>query len=148
MKNILIVLLFCPLVFFGQSQMLNDIEINAPLGFKKTGNLIWEKGDDIVLVKSVKGLFSNAVIKQGISQETRGSKFIKFIEQDIDGIKYFIGLNRGLNGFLILATGVKRNGHTYFLTVGINPEKYSNESKVLKEGIFNLGYMINRILMF
>ena len=48
MKKLLLVLLFVPLVSFGQSQMLNGIEINAPLGFKKTGNLIWEKGDDIV----------------------------------------------------------------------------------------------------
>ena len=148
MKKLLLIILFVPLVCFGQSQILNGIEVNAPLGFKKTGNLLWEKGDDIVLVKSVKGLFSNAVIKQGISQETRGSKFIKFIEQDIDGVNYVIGLNRGLNGFLIAATGVKRNGYTYFLTVGINPEKHSSERNVLNEAIFNLAYMINRILMF
>ena len=36
MKKLLFVLLLIPLVSFGQSQMLNGIEVNAPLGFKKT----------------------------------------------------------------------------------------------------------------
>jgi hypothetical protein len=148
MKKLLLVFLLFPLVSFGQSQILNGIEINAPLGFKKTDNLFWEKGDDMVLVKSVKELFSDSVIKQGISQETRGSKFIKFVEQEIDGVNYFIGLNRGLNGFLIAATGVRKNEHTYFITVGINPKKYSSETIVLKNAMFNISYMINRILVF
>ena len=148
MKKLLLVLLLLPLVSFGQSQMLNGIEVNAPLGFKKTGNLEWEKDDDIIIVSSIKQIWSDSDIKKGISQETRGSSFIKFFELEINGINHFIALNRGKNGYSILMTGVKKNERIYFVTVGINPENYLSQKKAFDEGMQHISYMIARLLVF
>ena len=148
MKKVIFLLLLVPLVSFGQSQMLNGIEINAPLGFKKTGNLEWEKDDDIIVVGSVKQIWSDSDIKKGISQETRGSSFIKFFELEINGINHFISLNKGKNGYSILMTGVRKNEHTYFVTVGVNPENYLSQKKAFDEGFQHLSYMIVRLLNY
>ena len=66
----------------------------------------------------------------------------------INGINHLISLNKGKNGYSILATGVKKNEHTYFVTVGVNPENYLSQKNAFDEGMQYISYMIARLLIF
>ena len=48
MKKLILLLPFIPLVSFGQTQIINGIELNGRQGMVKVGDLIWE--DDCLLL--------------------------------------------------------------------------------------------------
>jgi len=52
MRKILLIFLLLPFISFSQSQEINGISFNAPNGFKKTGDLEWNKGKNTLLIGS------------------------------------------------------------------------------------------------
>jgi len=50
MKKLLILLLFIPLVSFGQSQEFNGIRFDAPANFKLTGDLEWRNEKEVITI--------------------------------------------------------------------------------------------------
>ena len=60
-----LILLFTLFIFFspifvnGQSEIINGIDINAPEGFVKSGELVWNKGDEVVYVTSMNVIIPN-----------------------------------------------------------------------------------------
>ena len=50
MNKLLFLLLFIPLVSFGQSQVFNGISFDAPVNFKLTGDLEWRNAKEVITI--------------------------------------------------------------------------------------------------
>ena len=142
MKKLLLLLLFIPLVSFGQSQELNGISFNGPQNFKKTGNLQWNNGNENVFVNSVSGnIIDKKKLKSTCENGTRASDFIKSDVYNLDGVDYFICLQKGKNTLVIGSTMVYRDGYTYIINASANPDDWESLQEII-------GYMISRTLTY
>ena len=151
MKKLLFLLVFIPLVSFGQSQMLNGISINGPNGFEKSGELTWKKGNDLVNVMSVSSFLSQEDYEDQCKKGSRTTEYLFSEKTEISGNEYIICMQLGDNDLLIGQAAVYREGHTYILTVGTYPGDYESSERVEKsyEQIgYMMGYMITRIKTF
>ena len=101
MKNLFLALLFTPAMIYSQSQKLNGIDLNGPKGFVKTGNLTWEKGNNIISVQSFEGKFTAKEFEEICSKGSRATKYLSLETQEISGTEYQICLQFGDNGNLI-----------------------------------------------
>ena len=77
MKKLLLLLLFIPLVSFGQSQIINGIELNGRQGMVKAGDLTWEDNDSSLSVVSIGKMFLTKKQKE----EMRIKSKIQFLER-------------------------------------------------------------------
>ena len=77
MKKLLL-LLFIPIVCFGQPQIHNDIELNGPKGFIKISDkdFTWEKGNESVTVTPISFVFTEKQKETLLKQESRGLTFL------------------------------------------------------------------------
>ena len=156
MKKILLLLLFVPLVSFGQSQIVNGIEINAPKGFVKTGDLNWSDGNDKVFIQYVKGNLANdlEVFKDWCSKGTRTTKYVDFLEDEvqINGKTYPVCMQIGDNDLFMSMVFVSRDGYTYTIYsgtyIGDYEESEIDQGKHIERVGYITGYMINRINLF
>tara|TARA_B110000908_G_C10104733_1_gene380235 strand:+ start:36 stop:515 length:480 start_codon:yes stop_codon:yes gene_type:complete len=153
MKKLLILLLFIPLVSFGQSQIINGIELNGRQGMVKAGDLSWEDDDSSLTVVSIGK--RDITKKQKEDMAKQGNRYLKFefshnVElfgesnhiaifkaiEKTDGISLF-------QGQLVL----EQSGFVYFVAAS----SFSNGGKTADEKAItkihqNFGYMIGRIL--
>ena len=151
MKKLLFLLVFIPLVSFGQSQMLNGISINGPDGFEKAGELTWKKGNDMVYVASVNSFLSQEAYEDQCKKGSRTTEYLFSEKIEVSGNEYIICMQLGENDLLIGQAAVYREGHTYILTVGTYPGDYESSERIEKsyEQIgYMMGYMITRIKIF
>ena len=58
MKKLLFLLLFIPLVSFGQSQVFNGISFDAPVNFKLTGDLEWRNAKEVITITPSKSKYT------------------------------------------------------------------------------------------
>ena len=150
MKKLLL-LLFIPLVSFGQSQMLNGISINGPNGFEKSGELTWKKGNDLVNVMSVSSFLSQEDYEDQCKKGSRTTEYLFSEKTEISGNEYIICMQLGENDLLIGQAAVYREGHTYILTAGTYPGDYESSERIEKsyeQILYMMGYMITRIKTF
>ena len=151
MKNLFLALLFTPAMIYSQSQKLNGIDLNGPKGFVKTGNLTWEKGNNIISVQSFEGKFTAKEFEEICSKGSRTTKYLSLETQEISGTEYQICLQYGDNGMLIGQVPIYRNRNTYIVTVGSYTLDYE-ESKQVEESMYQvfymIGYMISRVTLF
>ena len=150
MKKLLL-LLFIPLVSFGQSQMLNGISINGPNGFEKSGELTWKKGNDLVNVMSVSSFLSQEDYEDQCKKGSRTTEYLFSEKTEISGNEYIICMQLGENDLLVGQAAVYREGHTYILTVGTYPGDYESSERIEKsyeQILYMMGYMITRIKIF
>jgi hypothetical protein len=142
MKKLILLLLFIPLVSFGQSQEVNGISFNGPKNFKKTGNLEWNNGNENIFIVYVEG---NAIdknqYKSTCEKGTRATDFLGFDTLKMNGNDYYICLQEGKNTLAIGSTMIYRNGHTYVITVSANPNDWERVGHII-------GYMITRTTMY
>ena len=153
MKKIL--LLFTSFIFFspifanGQSEIINGIDINAPEGFVKSGELMWNKGDELVLVNSINAIISN---EDHLLQCKKGSRTTTYLADDIlefNGKNHIMCLQYGENGLAIGQSLVARDGYSYIITVGVNPADYEDSyEKAFTQVGYLIGYMIARIRLY
>jgi len=151
MKKLLLLLVFVPLVSFGQSQMLNGISINGPQGFEKSGELEWKKGNDIIAVGSLGGFVAQDAWGDQCKKGSRTTEYLFSKKIKISGNEYIICFSFGENDFLIAQTLVYREGHSYIITAGTYSGDYEYSEMVEKSYehiVYMMGYMINRIKIF
>ena len=151
MKKLLFLLVFIPLVSFGQSQMLNGISINGPNGFEKSGELTWKKGNDVVYVGSINSFLSQEAYEDQCKKGSRTTEYLFSEKTEISGNEYIICMQLGDNDLLIGQAAVYREGHTYVLTVGTYPGDYESSERIEKsyeQILYMMGYMITRIKTF
>jgi hypothetical protein len=76
MKKLILLLLFIPLISFGQSQIVNGIELNGRQGMTKTGDLTWEDDDSSISVVS----FGKMILTKKQKEDTakRGNRYLNF----------------------------------------------------------------------
>jgi len=152
MKNIyLLILLFLPTIMLSQSQVLNGIELNGPKGFEKSGHLTWTKGNDTVLVSSIKGTLSKEEFQSMCKQGSRTSEFIETDIIELSGKEYSYCLQYGDNDVLVLQVIIYRDGYTYLLTLSTYTLDYEQSVRFEESGkqIFYMsGYMITRVEQF
>ena len=142
MKRLLIFLFFIPFVSFGQSQIVNNINLNAPEGFKKVDDLHWNKGNENVIIQYFKGnIIDITKAKSSCEKGSRASNYLEFNTIEIGGVDYHICIQEGDNTLLIASTQVYKNGYTYMIMVTTNPDDYDAIGHLL-------GYMITRIKTF
>ena len=143
MKKLLsVLLLISSLTSSGQEQILNGISFNGPNGFTKAGDLHWNNHNENVFVQSVKGVIpdlkdAELMCKKG----SRASTFVDFVTQEISGTTYGFCLQKGQNTSDIVSTQVYRDGYTYFIIVGAEPDQYERCFEIM-------GYMIARVTAF
>ena len=146
MKNALFTLaVVMSLVSFGQSQYVNGLDLNAPNGFTKVGNLHWNNGDENVIINYVKGsliVFEDAQsqAKSYCEKGSRSSEMVDFNIHEMNGVNYGVCLQKGENGLSAGMIQVYANGYIYGVTVTAGPDDY--------ERVYNLiGYMLLRITL-
>ena len=130
MKKLLLLLLFIPLVSFGQTQIVNGIEVSAPKEYVKTGNLTWSKGNNTFIVQSVDIKLNPDEIAKSTYPDL---KFLRTDEFDLNGKKYKIGFNSANNGSQLIGMMAIVKGNYSFLiaaTVFINEFKGTAKEKV------------------
>ncbi|MBR77579.1 MAG: hypothetical protein CMD36_06665 [Flavobacteriales bacterium] len=151
MKNLLLILLFIPVIIYSQSQKLNGIDLNGPKGFVKTENLTWRKGNDLISVQSFEGKFTVKEYEEVCSEGSRTTEYLAMETQEISGTEYQICLQYGENGMLLAQVPIYRNGYTYIVTVGTYTLDYE-ESKRIEESMYQvfymIGYMVTRVTLF
>ena len=152
MKNIYIfILLFLPTIMLSQSQVLNGIDLNGPKDFKKSGDLIWTKGNDSVHIQSMKGTLSREQFQSTCKQGSRTSEFIETDILEISGKEYPYCIQFGDNDVLLLQTMVCRDGFTYMIylsTYTLDYEKSVRLEESYKQLGYMNGYMITRVEQF
>jgi len=153
MKNLILLLLFIPLVTFGQSQTVNGIVLNGRQGMVKTGDLSWEDDVSSLTVAILGKMDISIKDKEGIAKQ--GNRYLKFefsynVEllgetnhiaifkaiEEIDGIGLFQGhvvLEQSGFVYLVVATSFSNGGKTA-------------DEKAIFNIHRNLGYMIGRII--
>ena len=149
MKNVLSIICFViSASTFSQSQDLNGVNLNAPMGFIKTGDYLWEKGNDMILVASVGRKLSEKEIKASITVDTRGTTHIMLRNTFINGKNYPLSFNEGINGKLILMTGFNFENSFYTIVTGVEPNDYNGQEEYFAAALYNIEYMIARFLYF
>ena len=123
MKKLLLLLLFIPLVSFGQTQIVNGIEVSAPKEYVKTGNLTWSKGNNTFIVQSSDIKLNPDEIAKSTYPDL---KFLRTDEFDLNGKKYKIGFNSANNGSQLIGMMAIVKGNYSFL---IAATVFSNEFK-------------------
>ncbi len=129
---------------FGQSQTLNGMELNGPMGYTKLGSLHWAEGDNHIMVVSVEGLYD---IERLISTPSRGSTYIESLSLNISGQTYRLGIHEGKNGLSIGCIGIHKNGFTYGIWSAISPFDFTGTDAEIQQSTAQemgrvLGYML------
>lgn len=138
----------------AQSQMLNGISMNGPLGYEKVANLQWKmpNTDNLIVIHSTKGSFNYATRKEMVSKDTRTTEFIGGEVLEISGVKYFVGNHIGDNGALIGSVAISRAGYTYIVLAMSTGDGGATMKELVSEATDNiyyaLGYEITRITTF
>ena len=150
-----LILLFTLFIFFspifvnGQSEIINGIDINAPEGFVKSGELVWNKGDEVVYITSMNVIIPN---EDYIIQCKKASRTTTYLADEIfefNGKSYIMCLQSGDNGLAIGQSVVTRDGYSYIITVGVNPVDYEDSyEKAFTQVGYLIGYMIARIRLY
>ena len=140
---------------FSQSQVLNGISLDGPNGFKKSADLTWTKGNDIISVGSIgKGKVSFEGFEMQCQKGTRESEFLYFEKIEISGNEYPLCFQIGNNGMLMGQTFIYRDGHTYIVVVGTYTGDYDSYSykemmaKSMEKLAYMFGYMIPRVTTY
>ena len=146
MKNALFTLaILMSFVSFGQSQDVNGLNLNAPNGFTKAGNLHWNNGNENVFITHVKGSliafeYTQSQAKLYCEKGSRASEMVGFEIIEINGVNYSVCLQKGENGLSMGQSQVYVNGYAYNIVVSANPDDYERVYYIL-------GYMIMRITL-
>ena len=153
MKKLILLLLFIPLVSFGQTQIINGIELNGRQGMVKVGDLSWEDDDSSLSVISIGEQLYTKKQKEDIAKQ--GNRYLNFefshnveildntihiaifkAKEKIEGILLFQGqlvLEKDGFNYLIVSTSFSKGGKIA-------------DQEAIKKIKGNLGYMIARIL--
>ena len=153
MKKLILLLLFIPLVSFGQTQIINGIELNGRQGMVKVGDLSWEDDDSSLSVISIGEQLYTKKQKEDIAKQ--GNRYLNFefshnveflnntnhiaifkAKEKIEGILLFQGqlvLEKDGFNYLIVSTSFSKGGKIA-------------DQEAIKKIHGNLGYMIARIL--
>ena len=137
--QLLIVISF--LVSTSQEQTLNGININAPKGFVKAGDLHWSHGNENIMISSFKGSVDSTEGKSYCEKGSRASQFVDYLNLEVNGLTYGFCLQKGSNTLAIISAMVYRDGYTYNVMVSAEPDDY-------KRGFEIMGYMITRLNKF
>ncbi len=145
--NLTFIALLYVTFIFGQSQTVNGIDLNAPMGYNRVGDLHWSENDNHVLVTYASGFHD--VGEEFVSTPNRGTTFIESFEFDLNGKTYLLGVHEGNNGLSIGALGLHKNDFTYFILVAISPFDYSGTEEEIaiqtaQEMGRVIGYMVAR----
>ena len=123
MKKLLLLLLFIPLVSFGQAQIVNGVEVSAPKEYVKTDNLTWSKGNNTFVVQVVDVVLNPDEIAKKTYPDL---KFLKTDKFELNGKKYKIGFNSGNKGSqLIGMMAVVKGKYSFIVAASV----FSNEFK-------------------
>jgi len=148
----LFLFLVLPLTGIAQSQSLNGININAPNGFSKTGNLEWKKGNDIVLLASFPGKYSDTDFIASCKNGSRSSEYLDSGPIEFaNGNTYTVCFQFGENDLIMGSTPVFKNNYTYIIQTGTYPGDYEEPDRINKSTqklIYLLSYMTYRIENF
>lgn len=151
----ILIFIIIPNILLSQSQVLNGINLNGPEGFVKVDDLTWMKGNDLIGVFAVKetkdDMWSSEFWEKTCKNGTRTTEFHSLKDYELNGDNYSICYQIGENKMVIGQVLVWRGEYTYAINVGVSMLNYKEPnqfSKSLKEVEFNIGYMINRVLMF
>lgn len=151
---IIIIFLFGCITSYSQTQTLNGIVLDAPKGFKKTGDYKWQQNDDIIMVMSLEGELPNENhldVLKSVQEKTKNTSFIKNESFNFSGKNYYCTYHIGDNGLIIISTLVAKNGFSYIILCGVNPGQFlDNEeemtNKTLKQVQYLRTYMITKIV--
>ena len=123
MKKLILILLLIPLVGFGQSQIVNGIEVSAPKEYVKTGNLTWSKGNNTFIVQSVDIILNPDEIAKNTYPDL---KFLRTDEFELNGKQYKIGFNSANKGSqLIGMMAIVKEKYSFLIAATV----FSNEFK-------------------
>ncbi|MBK42843.1 MAG: hypothetical protein CMC83_03090 [Flavobacteriaceae bacterium] len=152
MKKLLLLfisIIFSPIFVNGQSEIINGININAPEGFVKSGELVWNKGDEVVNVISMNAIISNEDYLVQCRKASRTTTYLVDEIFEFNGKSHIMCLQSGDNGLAIGQSVVTRDGYSYIITVGVNPVDYEDSyEKAFTQVGYLIGYMIARIRLY
>jgi len=151
---IIVAFLFGCYTSYSQPQTLNGIEIDAPKGFKKTGDYKWQQNDDLIMVISLEGELpkeNHLDVLKSVQNKTKNTSFVKNGTFNLSGKDYNCTYHLGDNGLLIVTTLVVRDGFSYIVLCGVNPGQFSgNEEeltdKTLEKVQYLRTYMLTKIV--
>ena len=130
---------------FSQSQFLNGIELNGPMGFVKSGDLMWSKDNSQIIVQSVGFIQSINDFQNNCKRGARSSQFLETDLTEINGKKYPYCVQIGDNGSMVLQTMVYRNNNTYLIYLN---DYSSSFDEMMTQLFYMMGYMIVRVEKF
>ena len=140
--RVYLIILFVVSFFSSSSQVqkVNGIEINAPNGFIKTGDLEWSNNDGIenVIVAYFKGNAVEGGNREYCKKGSRGSQFVNYLYVEQNGVSYGLCAQKGNNSLAILSTMLYRNGYTYMIMVSAETDDYERCMEIM-------GYMITTL---
>ena len=118
MKKLLLLfisIIFSPIFVNGQSEIINGININAPEGFVKSGELVWNKGDEVVNVISMNAIISNEDYLVQCRKASRTTTYLVDEIFEFNGKSHIMCLQSGDNGLAIGQSVVTRDGYSSLL---------------------------------
>ncbi len=147
----------------GQEVIVNGITLNAPNGFIRSDamgeTILWIKpnkndvGSDMISITYIKGHANSLDTESYCNKQTRGVKFIKNENFNIDGRDISICFKKGDNDFLIGQFLFKKRGYIYI----INCMSYSGPTKSYfsdfsgdpnKTIMYMVAYMAGRFMLY
>ena len=155
MKKLLLLLLFVPLVSFGQSQEINGIIIDPPLGYKKIGDMKWKKGEDFIAIIENKTIVSNMSFKKYCEKESSDLVNIGFIPIDVKGTTHYVCSKIPSIGYGLMQSYsyIYKDGKSYAVLIGTNSDNFNEISKnknelnmFINNALTNVSHIINEIL--
>jgi hypothetical protein len=105
-------------------KLSNDIKFNVPKGFKKTDDLRWSDGNNLIIIQYTESNDSEDTYeyRKGQREDTQNTSYLYSKDYSYGGKKYDIQVNYGeKNGMIISTVSVYRNGLMYIVTIGVSP---------------------------
>tara|TARA_B110000027_G_scaffold58316_1_gene63045 strand:- start:407 stop:865 length:459 start_codon:yes stop_codon:yes gene_type:complete len=133
----------------SQPQTMNGIDFNAPPGYVKVDNFMWEKENNVFFVSAVDEI-SPSALKSIVENDTRYTKHFATYDLKRNGKIHKIGVHNSDNGLVQATLAVNKGGWCYIIITAIEPKllNASNEIKVksvIEDIFFNISWGISLI---
>jgi len=134
---------------FSQSQTINGITFDAPIGYVKSDNLTWTKNNNVLRIMALDRIPSSS-LQPIVEQDTRYTKHYKTYDFKYNGKVHKIGVHTSNNGLIQAQLAVNKGDSCYVIMTAVEPESLnaSNITKVestIEEIYFNMGFVVPRI---
>ena len=134
---------------FSQSQTINGITFDAPIGYVKSDNLTWTKNNNVLRIVALDRVPSSS-LQAIVEQDTRYTKHFRTYDFKYNGKTHKLGVHNSNNGLVQGQLAVNKKDHCYIIMIALEPKSLTAENSVkvesvLEELFYMIGFTVPRI---